>query len=109
MMKQLLDKGALRLRAANGKIGDVPRAGKPDGLPIIRQIIAGSIHWLVVVARAEAPDRIVLLEAEPEGIDYGVTALAILRPRQLRHLLAHRQVRSEVGIFESHGHRRRLK
>src|SRR5947207_604554 len=79
-----------------------------DGLPVVGQVIAYRIHWAIVLARAVTSDSIVLLETETQRIDYRMAALTGLWPRELRHLFSHREVGGELGVFESHGHGRRL-
>ena len=89
MVKELFDEAILRLLAANRKISDVPRPRQPYRLAIISGVIARRIDRLVVIARPKPPHGIVLLQTEAERIDHGMTTLAGLRARQLRHLLAH--------------------
>src|SRR6266850_3973691 len=109
MVKHFLNEGIVRGLTANRELAHIARPRKPNLLAIIGHVFADRINRFFVFARAEAPHSVVLLETESERIDYGMTALTSLRTGQLRHLLPHRQVWSEIRVLEGHCHWRRLK
>src|SRR5262245_25030032 len=108
MMKHLLDEGVASLLAADSELGNVVGASQPNRFAVIRQVIACGINGPIVFAGAKAAYGVELFKTEPEWVDDGVAALAGGRLSELRDFFAHRQVGSEIGIFESHRHRWRL-
>src|SRR5688572_15137899 len=107
VVKDLFDKPRLRLVAADGEFGHILSALEPDGLAFVIKKIADDVYWFIIVPRPETSHRIVVFQAEPEGINYRMTTLAGLGTGQFRNLFAHGQVGSEIRVFEGDGHRRR--
>src|SRR2546421_2766442 len=91
-----------------GVFGDVARAGDFHGFAFVGDVFGNSVHRFAVVLVAKFSDRVEMFETETERIDEGMTALAILRLRQLRNLLAHGERWIEFRVVERDGHRRRL-
>ena len=78
VMKQLLDERVLRLFAADGEFSNIMRAGQPNFLAVIGHVFADRIDWPIMFAGAEAAHGVKLFQAEPERVDYRMTALACL-------------------------------
>ena len=79
MMEQLLDKGVLRVLAADCEFRHVPRAPETNCLPVIGQIIAHRVDGILILLRSKPANRVVMFKAEPERIDHRMTGLADFR------------------------------
>src|SRR5688572_11705819 len=75
MMKQLLDEAKLGLFAFGGVLGHIARAREADGFALAGGVFARGIHGLLIVRGAVAPDRIIVLQTEPQRVDDRMTAL----------------------------------
>src|SRR5205807_10000755 len=60
VMKKLLDKTALRLFVPQRELGYVAGSGQMHGLAVVSHVVADAVNGPVVIAGAEASDRVVL-------------------------------------------------
>src|SRR5262245_16363728 len=69
LIKQLLDEGVLGLFTGGGELSHITGARQSDRLTLVGRVIANHIDWPIILASAEATDRIIMFQAEAEGID----------------------------------------
>src|SRR4051794_10822545 len=89
VVKKLTDEGAVPLLAASGEISHVASPGKMHDLRVVGVELTAWIDRLVVVRRAPAADRIVLLEGKAVWIDHRVAADAGLVAGHFRDFFPH--------------------
>jgi len=76
VMEHFLNEGIVGGFAANGELSHIVCSRQAYFFSIIADVLADGINGFLVLARAETSDRIELFEAEAQGIDNGMTALA---------------------------------